>query len=95
MKRIVGSFGMIALAMLLASVSFHGPVTATLPVESVKKHKPSCGYTIIEFGVGIDCNGDTVSISKTNGAQVLTKASERKPELGEGEEDRTLAMQGW
>jgi len=94
MKRIIGSFGMIALAMLLAGVSFHSPVKSR-PVMAEKKYKPSCGYTIIEFGIGIDCNGDTVRITRTNGAQVLGKANERLPELGEGGEDRTMAMKGW
>lgn len=29
------------------------------------------GYTIIEFGKGIDCNGDTVKLVKVNGGQEL------------------------
>jgi hypothetical protein len=45
-----------------------------LPVEeaqSVKKtEKPACGYTIIEFGKGIDCHGDTIKLVKVNGMQV-------------------------
>jgi len=95
MKRIIGSFGMIALAMLLAGVSFHGPVKDA-PVVATKKYKPSCGYTIIEFGIGIDCNGDTVRISRTNGAQVLSKTDERIPVLGEGgEEQHAMAMKEW
>lgn len=94
MKSIIGSFGMIALAMLLAGVTFHGPVEST-PVVTTKKYKPSCGYTIIEFGIGIDCNGDTVRIMRTNGAQVLSKTDERQPVLGDGGEDQTMAMRGW
>lgn len=35
------------------------------------KKNPSCGYTIIEYGKGIDCNGDTVKLVKVNGMQVL------------------------
>jgi hypothetical protein len=35
------------------------------------RKSPSCGYTIIEFGRGIDCNGDTVKLVKVNGMQVL------------------------
>jgi len=85
---------MIALAMLLAGVSFHGPARTT-PAATIKKYKPSCGYTIVEFGVGIDCNGDTVRITKTNGAQALVQANERLPQLGEGEEDQAMAMKGW
>lgn len=94
MKRIIGSLGMIALAMLLAGVSFHIPVENTQAVTA-KKYKPSCGYTIIEFGIGIDCNGDTVRITRTNGAQVVSKDNERRPVLGEGGEDQTMAMRGW
>ena len=85
---------MITLAMLLAGVSFHGPVQSTT-VATAKKYKPSCGYTIIEFGVGIDCNGDTVRIAKTTGAQALGITNERLPKLGDGEEDHTMAMKGW
>lgn len=32
---------------------------------------PSCGYTIIEYGKGIDCNGDTIKLEKVDGLQVF------------------------
>jgi hypothetical protein len=36
---------------------------------------PCKGYTIIEFGKGIDCNGDTVKLVKVKGGgQELVKA---------------------
>jgi hypothetical protein len=35
--------------------------------------KPCYGYTIIEFGKGINCNGDTVKLVKVNGGQELAK----------------------
>lgn len=35
------------------------------------KKSPSCGYTILEYGKGIDCNGDTVKLIKIEGVQVL------------------------
>lgn len=35
------------------------------------KKSPSCGYTIVEYGKGIDCNGDTVKLIKVEGIQVL------------------------
>jgi hypothetical protein len=59
---------MIILSIALSSVSFRDPEPS---VQSVRKYSPSCGYTIIEYGVGIDCNGDTVKTVKKNGAQVL------------------------
>ena len=33
--------------------------------------KKCLGYTIIEFGKGVDCNGDTVKLVRKNGIQVL------------------------
>jgi hypothetical protein len=33
--------------------------------------KKCVGYTIIEYGKGVDCNGDTVKLVKKNGIQVL------------------------
>ncbi len=36
------------------------------------KEKKFCnGYTIVEFGKGIDCNGDTVKLVKINGVQEM------------------------
>ena len=69
MKRILGALCMIMTALLLSGVNLHGSVAENPPK---KKYSPSCGYTIIEFGLGIDCNGDTVKIIKKNGAQVLS-----------------------
>jgi hypothetical protein len=37
-----------------------------------KKH--CVGYTIIEFGKGIDCHGDTVKLVKVNGGQMLSRS---------------------
>lgn len=36
--------------------------------------KKCLGYTIIEFGKGVDCNGDTVKLVKVNGVQVLASS---------------------
>ncbi len=44
------------------------------PNVAVATPKKKCiGYTIIEFGKGIDCNGDTVRLKKINGVQVLAE----------------------
>ena len=59
---------MIILSIALSSVSFRDAEPST---KSVRKYSPSCGYTIVEFGVGVDCNGDTVKIVRKNGAQAL------------------------
>jgi hypothetical protein len=42
------------------------------PNVTVAAPKKKCiGYTIIEFGKGIDCNGDTVKLKRIHGVQVL------------------------
>jgi len=46
----------------------------TLNIPAVSEKKPCYGYTIIEFGKGINCNGDTVKLVKVhNGGQELIK----------------------
>lgn len=35
--------------------------------------KPCYGYTIIEFGKGINCDGDTVRLVKVKGGQELAR----------------------
>jgi len=67
MKRFAVALIMIVASFALSGVTFHKPADA----QPVRKYSPSCGYTIVEYGVGIDCNGDTVRIVKKNGAQVL------------------------
>jgi hypothetical protein len=71
MKRFIVALSLISVSLLLSGVTFHQPEAAT-PV--LKKYSPSCGYTIVEYGVGIDCNGDTVRIEKKHGAQILVNS---------------------
>jgi hypothetical protein len=70
MKRLVLGVFMIIVSVSLAGEAYHRYTDTE--VKPIKKYSPSCGYTIIEFGVGIDCNGDTVKIIKRDGAQVLS-----------------------
>jgi hypothetical protein len=39
--------------------------------KELHKKNVACGYTIIEFGIGVDCNGDTVKLEKSKGFQRL------------------------
>jgi hypothetical protein len=49
------------ITLLMAGVNFRMPEPSTTPV-----HLKNCGYTIIEAGKGIDCNGDTILIPKVH-----------------------------
>jgi hypothetical protein len=71
MKRFIVALSLIFVSLLLSGVTFHKPEAAA-PI--LKKYSPACGYTIIEYGVGIDCNGDTVKIEKKHGAQILVNS---------------------
>jgi hypothetical protein len=48
------------------------------PMEPVSPSRPSgdkCfGYTITEFGKGINCNGDTIRLTRKNGLQVYLES---------------------
>jgi hypothetical protein len=45
---------------------------ATPTVKPVAK-KPCYGYTIIEFGKGVDCNGDTIKLVRVDGIQRIER----------------------
>ena len=57
----------------------------SVPEASVKlsPKKAVCGYRIIEFGVGVDCNGDTVKLVKSKGFQRLALPEEELPVLSD------------
>ena len=58
---------LLALAVLSAGYAYRcaGPETASVGNKGCK------GYTIIEYGKGMDCLGDTVELDKVGGLQVL------------------------
>jgi hypothetical protein len=67
MKKLISLICLFAMAITF--------VAATIPMEvSMKGYKrPSaCGYRIIEYGVGVNCNGDTVKLVQSKGFQMLS-----------------------
>jgi hypothetical protein len=70
MRRIILALSFIAMLIILIGADIRrNESSATANQNSVKKK--CLGYTILEFGKGIDCNGDTVKLVKVNGVQVL------------------------
>lgn len=64
MKKIFLLFGIVlTLVVLLGADIRRKKESSSIVVEK----KPCYGYTIIEFGKGIDCNGDTVKLVKVPG----------------------------
>ncbi|HEU5146845.1 MAG TPA: hypothetical protein VFT90_09025 [Chryseosolibacter sp.] len=65
MKKVVfTAVVMVCLVMIMVSGAFR-PIPDLLDAPS---RKNTCvGYTIIEFDKGIDCNGDTIALTRRNG----------------------------
>ena len=67
MKKIFLLFGIVLTLVVLLGADIRRKKEA-----SVEEKKPCYGYTIIEFGKGINCNGDTVKLVKLKGSgQIL------------------------
>lgn len=71
MKRIAFTLVVLCMLVILIGADFHKTATPATPTTAPKKF--CYGYTIIEFGKGIDCNGDTVKLVKVNGGQEIIK----------------------
>jgi hypothetical protein len=73
MKKVVMTLAvLIVLVVLIGADIRRKDTTSNAPAIPTKK--PCYGYTIIEFGKGINCNGDTVKLVKvSNGGQELVK----------------------
>jgi hypothetical protein len=70
MKKIILLFSIVLMLVVLLGADIRRKKEASLIV--VEK-KPCYGYTIIEFGKGINCDGDTVKLVKVNGGQELAR----------------------
>jgi hypothetical protein len=73
MRRIFLVFSFLFVLIILIGADIRRNDSST-QVSSSPKKKKCLGYTIIEFGKGIDCNGDTVKLVKVNGVQVLAES---------------------
>jgi hypothetical protein len=67
----------VLVVMISANVERHPSSSTAVAVPK----KPCYGYTIIEFGKGIDCDGDTVKLVKVNGGQQLMMHEEMNSQL--------------
>jgi hypothetical protein len=74
MKKIFVVFGIVLTLVILLGADIRRKKEAN--ATQVFEKKPCYGYTIIEFGKGINCHGDTVKLSKVRGGQVLARAEE-------------------
>jgi hypothetical protein len=69
MKKVLLLFTIITMLVALIGADIRRTDSTNVPVQPRKKK--CLGYTIIEFGKGVDCNGDTLKLVRVNGVQVL------------------------
>jgi hypothetical protein len=75
MKKVLFLVSIAGMTLLLSAANVPGSWVKNSP-KTV-----SCGYRIIEFGVGVDCNGDTVKLVKSKGFQRLATADDEREVL--------------
>jgi hypothetical protein len=71
MKKIFLLFSVVVMLVVLLGADIRRKKEASL--APVVEKKPCYGYTIIEFGKGINCDGDTVKLVKVKGGQELAR----------------------
>jgi hypothetical protein len=69
MKRIFLTIWSVVMIIMLVGAN----VRETEQAKPRIKKSSGCGYRIVEFGIGVDCNGDTVRLTKSKGFQSLAK----------------------
>ena len=69
MRKLIFGLSIPALALVLLGADVRR--TESSNVTPIVPKKKCVGYTIVEFGKGVDCNGDTVKLVRVNGVQVL------------------------
>jgi hypothetical protein len=57
----------IILGIGLATLSLTGANYMSADARTIKEKRHCTGYSVIEVDKGIDCNGDTIKLIKTNG----------------------------
>ena len=75
MKKVVLTLAVLLMLVVLIGADIRGRDTTTSATALKKFCK---GYTIIEFGKAIDCNGDTLRLVKVHGGQQVLK-DQREP----------------
>jgi hypothetical protein len=72
MKKIFLLFSIVLMLVVLVGADIRREKEASLEADVEKK--PCYGYTIIEFGKGINCHGDTVKLEKMKwGSQIMAR----------------------
>lgn len=67
MKKIFLLFSVVLMLIIMLGADIRREKEAAVSLKTEKR--PCYGYTIIEFGKGINCQGDTIKLTKVRGGQ--------------------------
>ncbi len=67
MKKIFLLFSVVLMLIVLLGADIRRKKEAAVSIDTDKR--PCYGYTIIEFGKGVNCDGDTIKLTKVRGGQ--------------------------
>ena len=71
MNKLIVTVSILLNLLLITAADFKSaPIVISEVPKAPLQKKSNCGYTIIEFGKGIDCHGDTIKLARVNGVQI-------------------------
>jgi hypothetical protein len=73
MRKVVVALTVMVLLVVLIGADIRRPESPNAQTLKVETKKKCYGYTIIEFGKGVNCNGDTISLVRVDGIQRMEK----------------------
>jgi hypothetical protein len=69
MRKVVVALTVMILLVVLIGADIRRTDTTETKTANVETKKKCYGYTIIEFGKGVNCNGDTIGLVRVDGIQ--------------------------
>lgn len=69
MRKVVVALTVMILLVVLIGADIRRTEAPKAQTSKVENKKKCYGYTIIEFGKGVNCNGDTINLVRVDGIQ--------------------------
>ena len=69
MKKVAVALTMLIMLVVLIGADIRRPETPDAQTVKVDAKKKCYGYTIIEYGKGVNCHGDTINLVRVDGIQ--------------------------
>jgi hypothetical protein len=74
MRKVVVALTVMIMLVVLIGADIRRTDSSNAPTQKAAVPKKKCyGYTIIEYGKGINCHGDTINLVRVDGIQRMEK----------------------